>query len=498
MPRPALRGIIDSASLASPIQTRTSSVRWTLASLSLPMLLSSLGTSVTNVALPTLADAFGASFSAVQWVVLAYLLGVTTMIVSVGRLGDMVGRRKLLLAGVVLFTLASIACAFAPSLAVLIASRAVQGIAGAIMMALSLALVGEAVPTASTGSAMGLLGSMSAIGTALGPSLGGLLISQLGWRAVFLLNIPLGLLAFLLAHRFTPADARATVPDRQYDKAGSLLLAISLTAYALGMTLRHDASGWSRIALLAGAGLGVVQFWHTETRATHPLVPVASLRDALLRNGLVASALVSTVMMTTLVVGPFYLSRALGLSPARVGLAMSVGPIITALCGVPAGRMVDRMGAARMTVWGLVAIATGALLLSTCPSAWGVAGYVLPLGIATAGYAAFQTANNVGVMSNALEGQKGVIAGLLSLARNLGLITGASAMGALFAVASRTADISRAEPAAVITGMRTTFAVATVLIIGTIALGEMAQRFARPRTRATLAARAGSVVRDSI
>jgi MFS family permease len=153
------------------------------------MLLSSLGTSVTNVALPTLADAFGASFPAVQWVVLAYLLGVTAMIVSVGRLGDMIGRRMLLLAGVALFTLASIVCGLAPNLAVLIAARAVQGIAGAIMMALSLALVGQAVPAASTGSAMGMLGSMSAFGTALGPSLGGLLISQLGWRAVFLINI---------------------------------------------------------------------------------------------------------------------------------------------------------------------------------------------------------------------------------------------------------------------------------------------------------------------
>ena len=168
----------------------TPSVRWVLASLSLSMLLSSLGTSIANVGLPTLALAFGASFPQVQWVVLAYLLAITTLIVSVGRLGDLVGRRRLLLGGILLFTLASVLCAFAPTLWLLIAARAVQGLGAAVMMALTMAFVGELVPKSRTGRAMGLLGTMSAIGTALGPSLGGVLISALGWRAIFLVNLP--------------------------------------------------------------------------------------------------------------------------------------------------------------------------------------------------------------------------------------------------------------------------------------------------------------------
>lgn len=146
------------------------------------MLMSSLGTSVANVALPTLSQAFSASFQKVQWVVLAYLLAITTLIVSVGRLGDVIGRRQLLLSGIVLFTVASVGCALAPSLGLLIAARATQGLGGAIMMALTLAFVSETVPKAETGSAMGLLGTMSAIGTALGPSLGGALIGTFSWR----------------------------------------------------------------------------------------------------------------------------------------------------------------------------------------------------------------------------------------------------------------------------------------------------------------------------
>src|SRR5215208_2255058 len=196
------------------IVERTRSARWVLAGLSLSMLLPSLSTSIANVGLPTLAQAFTASFQEVQWVVLAYLLAITTLIVSVGRLGDITGHRRLLLAGIVLFTAASILCAAASTLWLLIAARAMQGLGAAIMMALAMAFVGETVPKAKTGSAMGLLGTMSAVGTALGPSLGGALIAGLSWRAIFLVNVPLGVLTFLLAYRALPADRPGPKTER--------------------------------------------------------------------------------------------------------------------------------------------------------------------------------------------------------------------------------------------------------------------------------------------
>src|SRR5215467_2924077 len=175
-------------------QEHAPSVRWALASLALSMLLSSLGVSIANIALPTLAQAFTASFQEVQWIVLAYLLAITTLIVSVGRLSDIMGHRRVLLAGILLFTAASLLCGVAPALWMLIAARAVQGLGAAILMALTVAFVRETVPKARTGRAMGLLGTMSAIGTALGPSLGGIVIAGLGWRAIFFMNLPLGLL----------------------------------------------------------------------------------------------------------------------------------------------------------------------------------------------------------------------------------------------------------------------------------------------------------------
>jgi EmrB/QacA subfamily drug resistance transporter len=435
------------------------------------MLLSSLGTSIANVALPTLARAFTASFQDVQWIVLAYLLAITTLIVSVGRLGDIAGRRRLLLAGLSLFTGASLLCGVAPTLWLLIAARAAQGLGAAVLMALTMAFVGDTVPKARTGSAMGLLGTMSAIGTALGPSLGGLLIAALGWRPIFLINVPLGLLALFLAYRHLPVDRKVPKKDRAgFDNVGTLLLVLTLAAYALAMTTGRGSFGPVNVALLLAAAFGVGLFAFAETKVASPLIRPAMFRDRALSAGFAMSALVAAVMMGTLVVGPFYLSRALGLDAALVGIVMSIGPLVVALTGVPAGRIADRFGAQRMTVAGLVGMAAGSLVLAMMPAALGVAGYIAAMVVLTAGYGLFQTANNTSVMTDILPDQRGVISGLLNLSRNLGLITGASMMGAVFAFASATVDITTARPEAVAIGMRSTFAVATILTVVALAI----------------------------
>ncbi len=397
----------------SAAQQALPSVRWVLASLSLSILLPSLGTSIANVGLPTLAQAFNAPFQQVQWVVIAYLLSIILLIVNAGRLGDVMGRRRLLLAGIAVFTAASALSGAAPTLWLLVAARALQGMGAAIMMALTMAFIGDTVPKARTGSAMGLLGTMSAVGTAVGPTLGGVLIASLGWQAIFFVNVPLGVLTFLLAYRYLPADRRAAGAG----KAGP-----------------------------ARAGM------------------LAMLRDPSLRAGLVMSALVSTVMMATLVVGPFYLSLALGLAAAQVGLVMSAGPVAAALAGMPAGRLVDRFGAQRMTVAGLLAIASGSLALALVPAARGVAGYIIPMVVVTIGFSVFQAANNTAVMASVPADRRGAVSGMLNLSRNLGFVVGASAMGAVFTLASGAVDITAAQPAAVATGMRVTFGVAAALV----------------------------------
>lgn len=446
-----------------------------LACLSLAMLLSSLGTSIANVALPTLAEAFAAPFQQVQWVVLAYLLAITTLTVSAGRLGDLIGRRRLLLGGLATFTVASVLCAVAPSLWLLVAARAAQGAGAAVMMTLTVAFVGETVPKERTGTAMGLLGTTSAVGTALGPSLGGLLIAGFGWPAIFLVNLPLGIAALLLAHRYLPADGGAPRSDRAgFDTRGTLVLAGTLAAYALAMTTGRGDLGWMNAALLTVAAVGLGCFVAVEARVSSPLIRLAAFRNAVFSAGLTMNGLVSTVMMATLVVGPFYLARGLGLGEAVVGGVMSIGPAISVLTGVLAGRLVDRRGASRTLLAGLLAMAAGALGLAVLPPLFGLIGYIVAIAILTPGYQLFQAANNTTVMTDVRPDQRGVVSGMLSLSRNLGLITGASVMGAVFAVASGATDVATASPGAVATGMRITFIMAALLIVAAIGVRAMA------------------------
>jgi EmrB/QacA subfamily drug resistance transporter len=445
--------------------------RWALASLSLCMLLSSLGTSIANVGLPTLAQAFNTSFQEVQWVVIAYLLAITTLIVSAGRLGDLIGRRRLLLAGILLFTAASVLCGMAPTLWLLIAARAAQGLGAAVMMALTMALVGETVPKAKTGSAMGLLGTMSAAGTALGPSLGGVLIAGPGWQALFFVNVPLGILALFLTSRYLPIDRQPIKADRpRFDTWGTLLLALTLAAYALAVTMGRGSFGPFNMALLLAAALGAGLFVFAEAKARSPLIRLVMFRDPAFSASLAMNALVSTVMMATLVVGPFYLSRSLGLPAALVGLVLSAGPLIAALSGVVAGRMVDRLGAPVMVIAGLLAVAAGSAALAVLPAVFGVGGYIAAIAVLTPGYQLFQAANNTAVMKDIHPDQRGVVSGMLNLSRNLGLMTGASVMGAVFAFTSRATDITTAGPEAVATGMQATFAVAAMLVVLALAM----------------------------
>jgi EmrB/QacA subfamily drug resistance transporter len=433
--------------------------RGILAALSLTTLLSSLGASIANVALPALGLAFGARMPVLQWVVLAYLLGVSSLVVAAGRLGDLVGRKRLLLAGILLFSLAAGLCALAPALPLLVAARALQGAGAAAMVGLALAAVKDALPDTAAGRAMGLLGTASAVGTALGPSLGGVLVGAFGWRSIFLPQAILGIAALLCAARFLPADQDHRARPR-FDHGGTLLLALGMSAYALALTA---TGAHRRVPLLLCAAGSACWFVRVERRSAAPLVDLRLFRAPELTAGLATSLLATLVVMATLVAGPFYLSGALGLDAGRMGMVMAVGPVVAALAGVPAGRLVDRHGARRTVLAGLAGMELGACLLWRHPPQTAQA-YAASLAVLTAGYALFQAANNTAVMAGVPAARRGLVSGLLSLSRNLGLVSGAAAMSAVFAHGAASGTIDAAGPEAATSGLRACFLVAALLL----------------------------------
>ncbi|GLW91097.1 MFS transporter [Actinokineospora globicatena] len=405
--------------------------RAALAALTLSMLLPSLSTSIASVAAPTLAVAFDATFAEVQWVVLAFLVAVTALTVLAGHLGDTTGRRRLFLVGIALFGVMSAACAAAPSLGALVAARAGQGVGAAIMMALTAAFVSEAVPRERIGTAMGLLGTVSAVGTAMGPPLGGALIAAFGWQAIFLVAVPLSAVAFTLAVRHLPDPPKAP-----------------------------------RARLSA-----------------------AVLRDRTRAANLLLSAIVTTVLMSTLVVGPFYLTGGLGLDTAVVGAVMAAGPLVAALGGLPAGRVVDWLGTRRTTLLGLGGMAAGCLALATLPASLGIPGYVIPVVVITGSFAQFQAANSTEVVAGAPATSRGAVSGMLALSRQVGLILGTSAMGWVFTAAAGTADVTGATPGDVATALRTTFVVGAALIACAIGVAITTRRSVSSRMGETVPTR---------
>jgi MFS family permease len=376
-----------------------------LAALAAATLLASLGISIASVALPTLARAFSVSISEVQWVVLAYLLSVTVMVVVGGRLSDLYGQRRVLLGGLIVFALSSVLCAASTTLPVLVAGRLLQGVGGAVLIVVPMSMAREITGRERMGSAMGLLGSMSAIGTALGPSAGGMLIAAWGWQSTFLA------LAVL---------------------AGPVALA-SLFALPQTHGTRAANAGAPRTAFLSR---------------------IANRR---LASGLAMNVLVAVVMISTLSIGPFFLTFALKLDVAAVGMILAVGPIMSAASGVPAGRATDRFTAPTVILAGLAITVFGLVALASLPRLFGIAGYVIALCMLTPGFQLFLAANNTEVMTNAPDDTKGTISGLLSLSRNLGFMLGASVMSAVFSSAAGSGAIDAVSGDAVARAFTVTF-----------------------------------------
>jgi len=309
----------------------------------------------------------------------------------------------------------------------------VQGAGAAMMMSLTLAAVGDLVGRERTGRAMGLLASVSALGTALGPSLGGLLVARWGWPAVFAASALAALAGFLALHLFLSRQSSRPARAR-LDRPGVVLLSSALALGALVASRGTSLAPGAMVACVIAVPSLLAGFVMVERRAPAPLFDLSLLRRSGLTPGLLQMALVSLIVMTTLVVGPFYLVTGLGLSPLQTGLVMSVGPGIVALVGMPAGRLVDRLGAGRMVRIGLGFTLAGSLAMILLPGLLGATGYIASLAAITAGYGGFQAANATAVMAAVEATQRGAASGLLGLARNMGLILGASLSGAVFAV----------------------------------------------------------------
>ena len=411
--------------------TRTQ--RRTLLATGLGLFMIFLDSNIVNVALPSIQESFRVGESGLQWVVTAYSLGMSVFMMSAATLADLHGRRKLYLAGIALFTVSSAACGMAGSLEFLNISRAIQGVAAAAVTATSLAIVSATFPEPRLKAvAIGIWTAIANTATAIGPTLGGFLVQRIGWRSVFLVNVPVGLVVLLLTWRFV-VESRDPRP-RRFDVPGQLLLAVAIGSFA-GAVIEGPRAGWLSaeiLGLFALAGGTLVAFVRWERHSPDPMMELTLFRSRTYSLAVVTIFVVMFGSYGMLLVITQYLQNVREFSPIEAGLLLLPSSLATMVFSLEAGRLVGKSGSRRLILSGLVwlivglAIVIGGLATSTIA-------VVVGLVIVGAGRALSMTPSTALAVAAVPPERAGMASGIVSVQRALGSTVGFAVLGSILA-----------------------------------------------------------------
>lgn len=425
--------------------------RITLVATGLGLFMIFLDALIVNVALPSIQASFAVDEEGLQWVVAAYSLGMAVFIMTAATLADLHGRRRWYLIGIMVFTLASIVCGIAPSLEVLNIARGVQGVAAATVNVTSLALVSAAFPDPKQKAhAIGIWTAIASVGTAIGPSLGGVLVEHLGWRSIFLVNVPVGILVVFLSLRYV-TESRDERP-RQLDLAGQTLFIVAVGALAYAL-IEGPKAGWGSpliIALLAAAVIGCFLFVRTEQRSADPMMDVSLFRnhEYALAIGTMFVAFFAVYGMLLLMTQ--YLQNVQGYSAERTGLMILPFSLVIMLLSPRVGRLVGRFGARPLILLGLCALILG--LLTLVVGGDGSAALVMMgFGVCGIGAALCVTPITTLAMTSVPPQRSGMASGIMSAQRAIGSSVGYAVLGSVLAAWLATtldADLAPVVPGA--------------------------------------------------
>jgi EmrB/QacA subfamily drug resistance transporter len=454
---------------------------WVMLGIGLSVLMTSLNSSIVNIALPTLVKTFDTDFATIQLVVLSYLLVMNTLVLGAGRLGDLLGKKRLYLMGLVLLTISSILCGLSPSVYFLIGFRSLQGLGAVFISALGVAIITQVFPDFQRGRALGIISAITSLGVVLGPSIGGLLISLFGWRTIFLANVPIGIFAYFIVFKFVPAFPVAQT-RQQFDWLGGIAVMATLSCFALGM-IKGQNQGFGSVVsltLLITAAIGLLCFLAIEARMKEPMLDLQIFRNLQLSLNLLVGFLVFIVLAGIIFVLPFFLELVLNYPTRQVGLMLAVPPILGGTIAPISGSLSDRFGTRIISVIGLALMVCGCLLISTFDIQLTNLGYILRIAPFAIGFGMFQSPNNSAILGRAPREQLGIVSGLLSLSRTLGQTTGVPLLGSLFTTSTlKSTDLTLntqvtvAPVKALVFGTQSTFHAAALILVVAILLSAI-------------------------
>jgi EmrB/QacA subfamily drug resistance transporter len=466
---------------------------WTLVAVAVGVFMLLLDVTIVNVALPDIERSLDASLADLQWVIDAYALTLAALLLTAGSLADLYGRRRVFALGIVVFTLGSLLCGLAPSPLFLTLARAGQGVGGAIMFSTSLALLSNAFRAGDRGAAFGVFGAVTGVAVAVGPVIGGALVSGLSWRWIFLVNIPVGVAALIVTLR--KVDESRNPHARRVDVVGLLTFSAGLAALVFGM-IRSNEDGWGSgvvVWSLAAAAVLLVAFVIAELRQREPMLDLTLLRNPTFVGGLIAAFAISASLFSAFPYLVLYLQGMLGLSAIEVGVRFLVlsGPIF--VTAAIAGRLSDKVPTSLLIGPGFAFIGLALLLMRGITVSDDfthlVPGFVLAgIGAGLVNVPLASTA--VGVVEPA---RAGMASGINSTLRQVGIATGVAALGAIFS--SHIADGAR-DPQGFVDGLNAILLVGAVLALVAAVSSLVLIRRSDFHVAATDPAQAGTVVRS--
>jgi EmrB/QacA subfamily drug resistance transporter len=416
---------------------------WVLGAIGVGSFMSALDASVVNTVLPILRDAFESDIATIEWVVTIYLLVLSGLLLTFGRLGDIRGHKSVYLWGFGVFVGSSALCGMASSPAMLVIFRGLQAIGGAMLASNAPAIITGTFPAEQRGRAFGLASTMTYLGLTVGPSLGGWLTHSFGWRSVFYINIPVGIMAIALSQWYIPGDAPAKQGQR-FDLAGAAVFLAGLIALLLGLN-RGAELGWASptvVGLLIGAILLLGVFIIVERRTPDPMLDLNLFRISMFSNA-TASAILNYICVYSITfLMPFYLIQGRGLNPAQAGLLLTAQPVLMAIAAPISGALSDRFGSRGLGVLGMGILTVGLYLLSNITDSTGLWFVAMGLAVAGSGTGTFISPNTSALMGAAPRTHQGIASGVMATARNLGMVLGIGLAGAIFTthLAQNTSD----------------------------------------------------------
>lgn len=403
---------------------------WTLIVVSLGSFLTAIASSSITLALPTIGRDLGIGLGDTNWIVSAFILSISMLLLPIGRLSDIVGHRRIYLFGVGLFALTALACGLAQSTALLIAARVAQGIGGAMIMVAGPALLVSATAPKNRGRAVGLWSGAVYFGLTIGPSLGGLILATLDWPWLFYINLPLALLAIVLGWHHLPVAQSAERPP--FDVKGALCLSLALP---LLLSAVNRGAVWGASIALPLFALGVVflsLFLFIERRTEAPLLDLAFFRNTTFSGATASAAINYVALFIPVIIVPYCLEEALGFSPSQTGLMLSIQPVAMALCAPLSGILADKRDGRPLAIAGMLILALGLFGLSRVEAQSQTLGIGLSMLLIGVGTGIFIAPNTSALLGSAPRQAQGVAGGIMALARTVGQLSGIAFGMALF------------------------------------------------------------------